>query len=58
MCQLFFVVGDRALYNGKQHNCQDPKPIINTLVTGRGRSRSSMHNSGIVQQHNDALPTP
>jgi hypothetical protein len=41
-------VGDRALYGGKQHNCQDLRPIVNTVVAGRRRSRSSMHNSGIV----------
>jgi hypothetical protein len=23
---VFFVVGDMALYGGRQHNCQDPKP--------------------------------
>jgi hypothetical protein len=45
---IFVVVGDRALYNGRQHNCQDPRPIINTLVASRGRSRSSVHNSSIV----------
>jgi len=45
---VFFVVGYKALYSGRQHNCRDPKPTINTLVVGRGRSRSSMHNSGIV----------
>jgi hypothetical protein len=45
---VFFVVGDRALYSGRQHNCQDPRPTINTLVVGKGRSKSSVHNSGIV----------
>jgi hypothetical protein len=45
---VFFVVGDKALYSGRYHNCQDLKPIINTLVAGRGRSRSLMHNSSIV----------
>jgi hypothetical protein len=48
MCWFFFVLGDKALYSGKQHNCQDPRPIVNTLVAGRGRSRSSLHNSCIV----------
>jgi hypothetical protein len=44
MCQFFVIVGDRALYNGRQHNCQDPRPTVNTLVAGRGKSRSSVHN--------------
>jgi hypothetical protein len=45
---IFFAVGERALYGGRQHNCQNLKPIVNTMVAGKGRSRSSMHNSGIV----------
>jgi hypothetical protein len=48
MCQLFFVVGNKELYSGSQHNCQDLRPIVNTLVACRGRSRSSVHNSSIV----------
>jgi len=37
-----------ALYGGRQHNCQDLRPIINIVVVGKGRSRSLVHNSGIV----------
>ncbi len=45
---IFFNLGDRALYGGRQHNCQDLRPIVNTVVASRGRSRSLVHNSGIV----------
>jgi hypothetical protein len=45
---IFFVVGNKALYSGRQQNCQDSRPIVNTLVAGKGRSRSSGHNLGIV----------
>jgi len=45
---VFFYVGNMALYGGRQHNCQNLRPIINTMVAGRGRSRSLVHNSGIV----------
>jgi hypothetical protein len=45
---VFFNVGNMALYGGRQHNCQDLRPIINIVVVGKGRSRSLVHNSNIV----------